>query len=278
MSKNFATLRPRPLSLSRRSILGAFGLTMIPALSPRTALADVVAPSAEAEVTKADAIRNPGVPFRMTNTIVDYRAGVTQSQVVLETFGKVMASTGEFASIVRYLEPEQDTGKLFLKNGNDMWFYDENSKSTTRIAPQQRLVGQASIGDVISVNYARDYHAASIGEDAILDAAHAERDCWRLEMVAAAPDATYARVLYWVERETSRPVKARYFSDSGRELKVIFYKDYAPMLGATRAGTAIIIDAVDTRLATIMRFSDAIARDVPDQWFERDFLARLADQ
>lgn len=278
MTRFPAEMSSRFQSLSRRSILGTLGLAIMPALSSRTAKADVAAPSASSEVAKADAIRNPGVPFRMTNTIIDYRAGVAQSQVVLETFGKVMASTGEFASIVRYLEPEQDTGKLFLKNGNDMWFYDENSKTTTRIAPQQRLVGQASIGDVISVNYARDYHATSITVETILDADHAKRDCWRLEMLAAAPDATYARVIYWVERNTSRPVKARYFSDSGRELKVIFYKDYVPMLGATRAATAIIIDAVDTRLATIMRFSDAEARDIPDQWFRREYLARLADQ
>jgi len=85
----------------------------------------------------------------------------------------------------------------------------------------------------------------------------------------------YNRVEYWVEQGTFRPVKGKFYSDSGRLLKIIYYRNYMERLGAVRPAESVIIDAVDSTLATIAVFNESRFQDVPDAWFQRDYLPRL---
>jgi hypothetical protein len=87
--------------------------------------------------------------------------------------------------------------------------------------------------------------------------------------------ATYSRVEYWVERATFRPVKGKFYTDSGRLLKILYFRGFATVLGASRPTQAVIIDAVDTNLLTSVTFSDWRLQDIPDAWFQHDFLMRL---
>ena len=51
-----------------------------------------------------------------------------------------------------------------LKNGNDLWFFDPSSQASIRLSPQQRLLGQAANGDVVTANLSLDYEPQLLGE------------------------------------------------------------------------------------------------------------------
>ena len=184
-------------------------------------------------------------------------------------------ATHQFRNLVRYVEPPRDAGKIALLDGRNLWFYDPASKASVRISPQQRLVGQASIGDVLTINLAIDYTATLLGDETITDAEHQKRDCWHLDLKAATDIATYARVEYWVEHDSFHPIKAKFYSDSGRLLKILYYRGYADRLGLVRPTEAIIIDAVDSSLVTTVTFGDLRFQDIPETWFQRDYLPHL---
>ncbi|MGH8736556.1 MAG: outer membrane lipoprotein-sorting protein [Burkholderiales bacterium] len=232
-------------------------------------------PTAQEIVAASDKVRNPGQPFRLTSTLLEYVAGKARDRVVLTVYAKEDALTRQFKNLVRYAEPPRDAGKMVLLDGTRMWFYDPASKVSIRISPQQRLIGQASNGDVVTVNLARDYRATIAGEETLKDADRKERDCWRLELAAATEDAIYSRIEYWVERASFRPVKGKYYSDSGRLLKIAYFRDYREELGGTRPTETIIIDAVDPNLVTTMKSSDYRFATIPEAWFQREFLPRL---
>ena len=233
------------------------------------------AETAQEIVAKTDEVRNPRQPFHTTTTLTAYVSGVERDQTTLEVYSKVDPSSGQFRNLVQYVAPPRDAGKRVLLGGGALWFYDPASKTSVRISPQQQLVGQAAIGDVLTVNLALDYTAAIAGTETIEDAAHAKRDCWHLELKAADSLATYSRVEYWVEQGSYMPVKGKFYSDSGRLLKIVYYRAYTEELGHLRPTQAVIIDAVDTSLATIATSSDYRYQDVPDLWFQRDYLPRL---
>jgi hypothetical protein len=96
-----------------------------------------------------------------------------------------------------------------------------------------------------------------------------------LNLTAVTASAIYARVEYWVEKDTNYPVKARFYSDSGRKLKVAYYLAFQPELGGTRPTQIIIVDEVDATLVTKMTFSGYDQLDIPESWFEYQFLPRL---
>lgn len=233
------------------------------------------AQTAQEVLAAADAVRNPDRPFAFTNVLTEFRSGKPAESMVLKIHAKAAATGGQYNSLVQFVEPARDRGKVMLRNGNVQWFYDPSSKSSVRISPQQRLLGQASNGDVMAVNLARDYKATLAGDEAIQDGDRQPRECHRLDLSAAAEDVTYHRIEYWVEKGTARPVKGKFYSESGRLLKTAYYRKYETQLGRERPTETIIIDGVDTALVTRMQLSAYAYRDMPDSAFQRDALPRF---
>lgn len=234
------------------------------------------APSAGDIVAAADRVRNPEIPFRLSLTLVEYRSGQAHDSIGLAVHSKMDPATHQYKNLVRYSAPARDAGKLVLLSGGNMWFYDPASKASIRISAQQRLIGQASNGDVLTVNLAHDYKSRLLGVESIQDADHQARDTWHLDLTAATNEAAYARLETWIEQGTLRPVKTKFYSESGRALKLAYYRHYEPALGASRPLETIIIDAIDPHLITKVTASDYRAEDVQDAWFQREYLPRFS--
>jgi outer membrane lipoprotein-sorting protein len=230
------------------------------------------APTAQAILAASDAVRNPDKPFGLTVTLVEYRNGKQTDSNTLNVYSKADTNSGQFRSLIRFAAPVRDMNKLMLKNGNDLWFFDPSSKASIRLSPQQRLLGQAANGDVVTVNLAKDYKA---GEESVQDGERQTRKCYKLALAGAAPDVTYNRIEMWIDVATSRPVKARFFTESGQLLKTAYYRRYQPQLGLERPTEAIIIDGLDPNWVTVMRYSDYAYRDIPEAWLQRDYLPRF---
>jgi hypothetical protein len=255
---------------ARRALLGALLLPFAPR-------AQAAAPEALEIVTRADAIRNPAQPFRVTTRLSEYRDGKLHDAATLTLYSKPVAQTGQYRNLARYVDPAADAGKALLMADKIMWFYDPASQASVRISPQQRLVGQASNGDVVTVNFAHDYKPGAVVDELVKDADNQPRPAWRVDL-AATESAIYLRIELWVERETCRPLKARFYADSGRALKTAYYRRYADQLGAQRPTEVIILDEVDASVVTKMAFSDYRGMELPDSWFQRDFLPHLRAQ
>ena len=177
--------------------------------------------------------------------------------------------------MIRFVLPARDAGKLMLKNGSDMWFYDPTNKASVRLSPQQRLLGQASNGDVATVNLSKDYKPALMGEENVQDGERRTRKAHKLALTAVSPDVTYASIEMWVDAESNRPIKARFFAESQRLLKTVYYRKFQPQLGIERPTESVIIDGLDHQSVTLMRFSDYAARNIPEIWMQRDYLPRF---
>ena len=246
-------------------------------LSTASARADAP-PSAGDIVAAADKVRNPSQPFRVSLALVEYQSGRPRDATNLNVHSKLVAATHQYRNLVRYVGPPRDLGKLVLLDASRMWFYDPSSKASVRISAQQRLIGQASDGDVLTVNLAHEYTARIVGEERTQDADKQTRDTWHLELVAATSDATYSRLETWIGKGTFRSIKSKFYSDSGRLLKLAYYRRYEAHLGGDRPTETIIVDAVDAHLVTKISYSDFRAEDVKDVWFQRDYLPRFSEE
>lgn len=235
----------------------------------------LAAPNAADILAASDAIRNPGKPFSVTVTLTEFQGGKQVDTSTLTSYSRTQQQGGQFASLIRFVLPARDAGKLMLKNGNDMWFYDPTNKASVRLSPQQRLLGQASNGDVATVNLAKDYKAVLAGEEEVKNGEGRLRKAYKLALTALTPDATYASIEMWVDAENNRPIKGRFYAESSRLLKTVYYRRFQPQLGAERPTESVIIDGLDPKSVTLMRFSDYVARTIPDTWMQRDFLPRF---
>lgn len=245
------------------------------ALAAGPALAS--APSVEEILLASDAIRNPDEPFVIDINLTEYRNKNREQEGRVVAYAKMNAGRGQHDTLVRIVEPARDRNKMMLKNGNEIWFYDPANKSGMRISPQQRLLGQASNGDVVTVNLAHDYKGKIEAEETITDGDRKERQCYRIKLTANTAAMTYHTIEYWVERGSNRPIKSAFYADSGRLYKTAYYRRYEAQLGKERPTETIIIDGVDPQLVTVMRYSKYRYRDIPDAWLRRDGLATVQE-
>lgn len=249
-------------------------MMIVIALSPIASKAET-ARSADEIVAASDAVRNPGKPFSLTVSLLEYREGSARDKMLLTVYSKEDRDSGQYRSLIRFVEPPRDENKLMLKDGNILWFYDPASKSSVRLSPQQRLMGQASNGDVVTVNFHKDYKAALENEETITDADKKQRNCYKLGMRALNDTVTYHRIEYWVDSENDQPVKGKFYSESERLLKIAYYRGYQEQLGKVRPTEVIIIDGVDSKQVTKMNYSDYQYREIPEDWFQKEYLPRF---
>ena len=226
-------------------------------------------------LAQVDKVRNPAAAFAVNNIVTEYENGRATSQAGFVIYSKLDSRTSQYRNLVGYVAPTRDAGKILLMNNSAMWFYDPNSRESIRISPQQRLIGGASNADVLSLNLAQDYIAGSATPDSVVNAAQQLRLCWRLDLRPSRPEAAYGRIEYWIDRETNFPVKGRFYAESSRLLKTIFYSDYKPVLGGLRPTKITIIDQLDATHVTTMKLDNYRLSEFPNSYFEREYLPRV---
>jgi Outer membrane lipoprotein-sorting protein len=250
-------------------ILTLGGMLLLQAATAQAAM------SAHEIVATTDRVRNPDRPFSMQITLTEYISAKPRDSLIVTVYSKQETDSGQFRSLIHFLKPERDVDKLMLRRGSEIWFYDPNQKASVRVSPQQRLLGQASNGDVMTSNFALDYDSQLVGEETVQDADRKDRLCYRLKMKATNPAVPYDSVELWVDKANFHPVKGKFYAESGRLLKIAFYRRYAPQLGAERPTEVVIIDGVDQTKVTKMSFADYHYRDIPEYWYQRTFLPRF---
>ena len=233
---------------------------------------------AQALLVATDSVRNPPGSFSVQLSLTEFRKGVQTSRSGLLIYAKPAPNGGQYNNLVRFMAPARDANKLMLRSGNDLWFYDPATKASVRISAQQRLLGQASNGDVMSTNLARDYSAQWVGEVVVKDGEGRDCACVQLQLKSTGAHVPYPSVEYWINPSNQRPVMAKFFTSEGRLLKTAYFRKFQEVLGLQRPTETVIIDGLDPDWVTLMQNTQVTSRDVPDSWLQRDYLARFTGE
>jgi hypothetical protein len=207
--------------------------------------------------------------------LVEYRKKKLSDTSTVEVYVQQGREDGQAKNLVRFVAPQRELGKLVLHNGLEVWFYDPASKASVRLSPQARLLGLASVGDVMSMNLAKSYGAKIVSHEVTEDDAKQPRRAVKLRLFAERQDTPYAAADYWIEEETYRPIKAQFFTEEGRLLKFAFFRRYQAVMGRARPTETIIIDGLDPSWITVVRQDDIRPKAISQTWFQRGFLPHI---
>jgi hypothetical protein len=110
--------------------------------------------------------------------------------------------------------PPRDRGnKVLMVNGN-MWFYKPGLSKPVPISQRQRLVGNVAYGDIAATNYADDYEAMALPDEAVNGDL-----CYVFDLKAKTSNTPYDRIRYWISKERVVGVQAEYLTVSGKKVK-----------------------------------------------------------
>jgi outer membrane lipoprotein-sorting protein len=219
-------------------------------------------PSAREILAKADDIRMPQGEYRVVTRVVSSKPNRTDQEATYEVLLK-----GRDKTLVKTLAPATDRGTSMLMIGRDLWIFLQNVSKPLRVSLQQRLLGDVANGDLARANFSGDY---------LPTIESARPNFYRLRLKANSDDVTYGSVQLWVDRKTFRPLRARFFSASGKVLKVGSYENYKMMAGAMHPSRLVFVDAITKGQKSVIYY-DRLEKQsgLPDKLFTKDYLKKL---
>lgn len=221
-------------------------------------------------LSAADAYRN----FRDQSFTFDLVLRSEEPGKDEKVFGMEVEIKDSHTSLVKYMEPVSERGKAMLMAGNNLWFQAPTNRKPIRITPQQRLLGEASNGDVASTDFSGDYSPELLGDEPVDGVA-----CYKLALSAKPGSlAAYRSLHLWVRKDDGAPVKAEFFAPSGKLLKTAWYRRYEPVAaagGKLQLTEIEIVNAVNNKRRTVMEYSNFAIREIPDSHFNPRYLSRL---
>ena len=184
----------------------------------------------------------------------------------------VFAQAGH-QSLVLMRSPAEK-GQKVLMLGDDFWLLMPGSQRPLRITPMQKLLGDASTGDIATMSWADDYTGTVVAEEPCGEPAQA---CTRLSLTAARKGVTYQRIELWLGKARREPVKADLYVQSDKLAKQArFVMDKAA--GSSSPPTAVtemlLRDQLTSKKETQVRYLARKAHTVPEACLNPMFLAR----
>ncbi len=167
-----------------------------------------------------------------------------------------------------------EAGQKVLMLGDDFWLLMPGSQRPLRITPMQKLLGDASTGDVATMSWADDYSGKLVGEEPCDQAsAAAKSSCLHLSLNASRKGVTYQRIELWIGKNHREPVRADLYvlSDKlAKQARFVMDKTAAP----TMVTEMVLNDQVSNHKTTHVRYLSRKERQVPPEWLNPMFLVR----
>lgn len=232
------------------------------ALVQATGQARAEAPSTAEILAATDQVRGGGVPgvqwdLKIVTSDPDSDAGSNERQLQVRAAGD--------NSVAETTYPPRAAGARLLQLGRNMWYGRSDLQKPVSISSRQKMMGPAANGDIASTNYSKDYNATLLREEEVDG-----EPAYVLDLVGKSKFCTYDRIVYWISKERLVPVKAEFYTVSGKVLKTAkFETDNAIVLDGRKqafVSRMVIQDAINSDNVSVLEYSNikvgAFARDV----------------
>lgn len=177
--------------------------------------------------------------FLMEIVVESSQGNKSQDPVNLISYVDNQTSPNNWNTLIRLLSPERRRGQLMLLEQNRMWFYKVGTRRPIRISPAQRLMGEAANGDVAAINF-REYYAI----EAMVADKIGKVSAYMITLSKKKTSAPYDNVKVWADQSSNLPIKAEFYSRSGRKLKTSYYGKFKKILGILRTTEIVIVDGL----------------------------------
>ncbi len=215
-------------------------------------------------IRDADRYRLSGEQMRVETEILLYKNGALDKSRRYTVFLK----PGRRSLVL--FRHEAERGQKLLMLDDKFWTIMPRTRRPIRITPTQKLLGEASTGDVATLTWSEDYGGELIGSGEVDGV-----DCLALTLTAAREGVTYARIDLYLAREDHRPVKADLYVASGKLAKVARF-EMGDLNGRYQVVAMRLQDRIQTKRETVVRYIDVAEHPTPDKVYNPAYLVRNA--
>lgn len=200
----------------------------------------------------------PGVEWKLKITATDPFIGGDVRELVVRAAGD--------NSVAETTYPPRAAGGRLLQQGRNMWYHRPDLQKPVSISTRQKMIGAASNGDIASTNYLKDYDATLLREERVDN-----EDAYVLELAGKSKWVTYDRIIYWVSKSRLVPVKAEFYTVSGKLFKTASFdiQNTVRYNGQQQpfVSRMVIRDAINSDSVSVLEYSAVQAKKLPASEF-----------
>jgi hypothetical protein len=213
---------------------------------------------------KIDAYRIPYQDFLIRTKITSFEH---DKEIEAALFDVYVSGLNKSLAIARKYRTR---GMKILYVDENMWVQLPNTHRPIRITPIQRLLGEASNGDIAMVSLAADYEAEDDGFQKIDGT-----DCRRLILSAKKKSATYNKIVLYAGKDDFRLKKAEFYLLSGKHFKTAHYVDFKPFDGKVLLSKMVIVDEQQKWKRTAVEYISIEPVTLPARYFNKNNLVHV---
>lgn len=172
------------------------------------------------------------------------------------------------------MQSPAEKGQKVLMLGDDFWLLMPGSQRPLRITPMQKLLGDASTGDIATMSWAEDYTGTVAGEE---PCGEPQQSCLHLSLNASRKGVTYQRIELWIGKARHEPVKADLYVQSdklAKQARFVMDKPSTATSTPTAVTAMLLRDQLTNKKETQVRYVSRKEHTVPESWLNPMFLAR----
>ncbi len=173
-----------------------------------------------------------------------------------------------------YLKPQQrslvlfrhpsEAGQKVLMVDEKFWMILPSSRRPVRITPMQKLLGEASTGDIATLTWSDDYRGRITARD---------QEVIALELEATGKGSSYQRVELFLDSRHHYPLRANLYLASGKLAKQARYL-LGEMEGESRIVGMVLEDRLSNHARTEVNYLSIRQQSIEARYFNPMFLVR----
>jgi outer membrane lipoprotein-sorting protein len=170
------------------------------------------------------------------------------------------------------LEPEVQRGQASLRQGDNMWTYDPESRQFTHVSLEESYQGTtARNNDFNNFTFVNDYKVAGYAEERL-----GKFDCWAVDLEAVKDNVSYPFIRVWIDKASELLIQVADYGLSRRLLRTVMYTRYNRTGGRILPVKIVAVDEVTKGRRTTIEFANISFDALPDYVFTRAYIERLA--
>ncbi len=173
--------------------------------------------------------------------------------------------------LMLFIEPASEKGQGYLNIGENLWFYDPQSRKFNHTSMKDSFGGtDAKNSDFGSSSIADDYKVVAVKEGKL-----GRYDVYIMDLEGTNSEVTYPTVKIWITSNNNLILKSEDFSATGRLMRTSLFPSYANVGGKYLATKMIFKDELIEGKKTQITVTDISTKDLPDSIFTKSYVERV---
>lgn len=166
-----------------------------------------------------------------------------------------------------------EAGQKMLMIEDNYWLLMPKSRRPIRITPMQKLLGEASVGDISTLTWSEDYQGEWVQQESVELDNGEQVTTHKLKLTAKTKGASYQSIDLWLTTDRAFPIKADLYLRSGKLAKQAWF-DEGKRNGLPSVVAMSLLDKIQPNKRTLIEYQEISEQSLADKYYNPAYLSR----